>query len=117
MNANGRSSQYAKRGKSSDAASTNSAAIARLRSRSSGSPSAERIDAAASVNSVKLATSPAMIANGRRAVPLAPPASTIGSTGRMHGDTAVMTPARNPMPSRTSTGSRVVAVLTLRLSL
>ena len=81
-----------------------------LRSRSCGNPSAERIDAAASVKTVKLATSPPMIINGRRQ-PLAPaPAvSTIGRTGRMHGDTAVITPATSPTPISTSTHATVVA--------
>ena len=116
MKASGRSSRYAIRGKSSDAASTKSSAIAMLRSTSCGSPSAERIDAAASVKRVKLATRPAMIANGRRPEPLAPPASTIGSTGRMHGDTAVITPARKPIPSRTTIDQAYSGVLTRRLN-
>jgi hypothetical protein len=49
-------------------------------------------------------TSPATIANGRlRSVLVALPASKIGSTGRTHGEIAVMTPARNAIASRTST--------------
>ena len=51
-------------------------------------------------NSVKLATRPAMIRSGRR--PLAPPASTIGRTGRTHGDSAVTSPATKPTPSSTT---------------
>ena len=36
-----------------------------------------------------------MIANGRRRFSPTPPASTIGSTGRTHGETAVISPATN----------------------
>ena len=36
-----------------------------------------------------------MIANGRRLFSPTPPASTIGSTGRTHGETAVISPATN----------------------
>jgi hypothetical protein len=39
------------------------------------------------------------MAYGRRFVP-APPASTIGSTGRMHGVNTVMTPAANAIGTR-----------------
>ena len=84
MNASGRSSRYANRGKSSDAASTNSSAIARLRSTSCGSPSAERIDAAASVNSVKLATRP----GDDRERPAARAARTAGEHDRQHREDA-----------------------------
>src|SRR5207237_673742 len=59
---------------------------------------------ASSVKTVKLATSPAMIASGRLdVVPVAPPASRIGSTGSTHGENAVIRPAASPMPIRTST--------------
>src|SRR4051812_19366760 len=42
-----------------------------------------------------------MIAYGRRRPPLAPPARTMGRTGSTHGETAVITPARKAIPSRT----------------
>src|SRR5262249_40419646 len=90
---------------------TKSSAIAMLRRRSCGRPSAERIAEAVSVKSVKLATSPAMIAYGRRLPPAAPPASTIGSTGRTHGETAVITPATNPISSRRITGGALRSTL------
>jgi hypothetical protein len=54
------------------------------------------------VKTEKLATSPAMIAYGRRPLPVAPPARTIGSTGRTQGEIAVMMPARKAIPSRTT---------------
>ena len=86
MNASGRSSQTPSRGQNSVAATTNRSAIATFRRRSCGSPSAESNAAAVSVNSVKLATSPAMIANGRPRPPVAPPARMTGSTGSTQGD-------------------------------
>src|SRR5207247_5386344 len=58
-NANGRSSRIASRGKTSVPARSKSRPIATLRSKSCGNPSADRSEAAASVNAVKLATSPA----------------------------------------------------------
>ena len=64
---------------------------------------------AARVNAVKLTTSPATIANGRRSPPAAPPAKTIGSTGSTHGLIAVTIPATKAIPTRTATagdGSR-----------
>ena len=77
-------------------------AIARFRRRSSGRPRAERSAAAVSVKTVKLTTSPAMMANGLRGPPVAPPASTIGSTGRTHGETAVTIPATKATPRSSS---------------
>ena len=71
-----------------------------FRSRSSGNPSAMRSAEAESVKTVKLRTSPATIAYGRRPPPDAPPARTIGSTGSTHGETAVITPAKKLIPSR-----------------
>ena len=76
--------------------------MATLRSVSCGRPSADRSADADSVNTVKLATRPAMIAYGRRRPPAAPPASTIGSTGSTQGDTAAMTPATKPIASSRS---------------
>ena len=75
--------------------------IAMLRRRSSGSPRADRSAVAASVKAVKLATSPATIAKGRRGPPEALPAKTIGRTGRTHGLIAVTMPATKAMPTRT----------------
>jgi hypothetical protein len=49
-------------------------------------------------------TRPAMITYGRlRSVLDALPARMSGNTGSMHGDSAVITPATNATPSRTST--------------
>src|SRR5581483_5391124 len=45
---------------------------------------------------------PATIANGRRRPPLAPPASTIGSTGRTQGEIAVIRPATNASATATA---------------
>ncbi len=43
------------------------------------------------------------MAYGRpRLPPEAPPAKMIGSTGSTHGEIAVITPARKPIPSRTT---------------
>ena len=103
--ANGASIAMPNRGTSSVAATTKSSAIAMSRSVSCGSPSAESSADADSVNTVKLTSSPATIAYGRRVPPAAPPASTIGSTGNTHGDTAVITPATNPMASSRITRS------------
>jgi hypothetical protein len=45
-----------------------------------------------------------MIAYGRRFVSLvAPPPRTIGSTGSTQGEIAVTTPARKPIPRRSTT--------------
>jgi hypothetical protein len=60
---------------------------------------------AESVKTVKLRTSPPMIAYGRRLPPEAPPARTIGSTGSTQGETAVMTPAKKLIPSRSTTSA------------
>ena len=50
---------------------------------------------------MKVVISPAAIAYGRRFVSAeAPPASTIGSTGRMQGVNAVITPAANAIGTR-----------------
>ena len=46
-----------------------------------------------------------------RRPPLAPPASTIGSTGSTHGETAVIEPATKAIPSRTSTHVSVVGAV------
>ena len=69
---------------------------------SSGRPSRRRSQTPNSVKAVKLAMSPAMIANGLRRPPVAPPAKTIGRTGSTHGEIAVMKPAARPIPIRTS---------------
>ena len=76
-----------------------------LRSRSAGSPSLLSSQVAKSVKTTKLETRPAMIRSGLR--PDAPPASSTGSTGSTQGEIAVMSPARNPIPSSTSTLGRV----------
>ena len=68
------------------------------------------IQAAVSVKTVKLRTSPAMIAYGRRRPPAAPPASRIGSTGRTHGEIAVTTPARKPIRRSSTIYSYMVLV-------
>src|SRR5262245_1244276 len=80
--------------------------MATFLSRSLGNPSRSRIQAAKSVKTAKLSANPATIANGRRRPPVADPASTIGRTGSTHGDTAVITPARKPMPTRTAIARR-----------
>ena len=54
------------------------------------------------IETTNVVSRPAMIANGRRRPPLAPPARTMGRTGSTHGEIAVITPARNAIPSRTS---------------
>ena len=78
--------------------------MAIVRSRSSGSPRALSSAAPASVNVVNETTRPATMAYGRRrSVLVALPARRIGSTGRTHGEIAVMTPARNATTRRTST--------------
>ena len=65
-----------------------------------------KIHAPASVNSVNVATRPATIAYGRRRVPDdVPPARMIGSTGRMHGVNAVISPAANAMGIKTAISS------------
>ena len=66
-------------------------------------PSRPHNHAPASRNAVKVVISPAAIAYGRRFVPVPPPAKTIGSTGRMHGVKAVMTPAAKAIGTRMST--------------
>ena len=58
--------------------------------------------AANRIETTNIVTSPATIAYGRRRPPLAPPARTMGRTGSTHGETAVITPARNAIPSRTT---------------
>ena len=86
------------------AARTKSITIASVRRRSSGSPSALRSAAPASVKVVNETTRPAMIAYGRQRLSLAAlPASRSGSTGSTQGESAVMTPARKAIPRRTST--------------
>src|SRR5262245_44548750 len=80
--------------------------MATFLSRSLGRPSRSRIQAAKSVKTPKLSANPATIASGRRRPPVADPASTIGRTGSTHGDTAVITPARKPMPTRTAIARR-----------
>jgi hypothetical protein len=56
------------------------------------------------VNTVKDTTRPRMITYGRlRSVLDALPARMSGNTGSMHGESAVITPATNATPSRTST--------------
>ncbi len=66
-----------------------------------GSPSWSRIQVANRIETRKVTASPAMIAYGRRRLPLAPPASTIGSTGRTHGEIAVISPATKANPIAT----------------
>ena len=73
-----------------------STTIATLRSRSSGSPSAEIRYTSATVENVNEATSPATIPSGRLRPPEAPAANTTGSTGSTQGDSAVPAPATNP---------------------
>ena len=63
------------------AATRKSKPIEMLRSRSFGRPSWSTIQVSASSETRKVVTRPAMIAKGRRWLPLAPPANTIGSTG------------------------------------
>src|SRR4051795_7051852 len=65
-------------------------------------PSSPQSQAPARRNAVNVVTSPAAMAYGRRFVP-APPASTIGSTGRMQGVNTVITPAANAIGTRTIT--------------
>src|SRR5215210_3171912 len=96
----GRSGMAPTRGTSNVTASTSRSAIARSRRKSSGSPSASRSDAPATVKTVKLPTSPAMIPYGLR--PDAPPARRIGSTGRTHGEIAVIRPASTAIPMSTT---------------
>ncbi len=76
-----------------------------FRSRSSGRPSAERSAVAASVNAVNETTRPAITAYGRRLPPPLPPASTTGSTGSTHGESAVTIPATNATAIRSSTAA------------
>ena len=64
-------------------------------------PSRPHNQAPASRNAVKVVIRPAAIAYGRLVLP-APPASTIGSTGRMQGVNAVMMPAANAIGTRIS---------------
>ena len=112
--ASGASISIPNRGTSNVAATTNRSAIATSRSVSCGSPSAERSAEAERVKTVKLTTSPATIAYGRRRPPAAPPASTIGSTGSTHGETAVITPATKPIPSSSSTSDSSVELTSRR---
>lgn len=84
----------------SASAMTSTTAMAIFRRRSPGSPSALKSAVAASVNAVKLTTSPATITRGRLAEPLVLPAKMIGRTGRTHGEIAVTMPATNAMPMR-----------------
>ena len=76
--ANGRSIRSPKRGMSSVAATTKSRAIARLRRKSSGSPSWPRSQAANRVKTTKLATSPATMRSGLR------PDAPAGEQDRQH---------------------------------
>jgi hypothetical protein len=99
---NGRCTISSTFGKRSVAATRKRSAIATFRSRSSGSPSFFSSQTPKSVNAVKLTISPAMIANGLRRLPVAPPAKMIGRTGSTHGEIAVMKPAARPMPISTS---------------
>jgi hypothetical protein len=100
---NGRSSSHPSCGQTSVAERSRSAAMARFLSTSSGSPSARRSAAPASVKAVNETTRPATIAYGLSRFVLATlPATRIGSTGRMHGEIAVTTPARKAMPSSTT---------------
>jgi hypothetical protein len=85
------------------AATSKRSPIARLRRESCGRPSWSRSQAPASVKTAKLVTRPTTIARGRqRPPPTAHPAGRIGSTGRTHGEMAVIRPARNPTPTRTA---------------
>ena len=101
---NGRSTRAPSLGHRSESPTSRTTPIATLRRRSSGSPSAERSAVATSVKSVKLQTSPATIAYGRLLSSLAPPANTIGSTGRTQGESAVTMPATNATPMSRPTG-------------
>src|SRR3954467_11208726 len=65
-------------------------------------PSRPHSHAPARRNAVKVVTSPAAMAYGRRLVP-ATPAKMIGRTGRMHGVKTVITPAANAIGTRTIT--------------
>jgi hypothetical protein len=92
---NGRSSSCATAGTTSAAASTRSAITAIRVCHCLPRWSCEKIHAPARTNSVKVVTSPATIAYGRRRPPVPPPARRIGSTGRMHGVRTVTRPATN----------------------
>lgn len=76
--------------------------IAMYRFTLSGSPSAEMTYARTTTEIVNVATRPTTIPSGRRRPPDAPPASTIGRTGRTHGETAVAAPATKPKRMRSS---------------
>lgn len=75
--------------------STSSATPAQ-RSTSLGSPRALSTTVPSSVTSVKLSAMPLATSHGRRRVS-ALTASTIGSTGRMHGDSPVTSPPISPI--------------------
>ncbi len=85
-----------------------SVTIASVRSRPSGSPSAEITYTSATAANVNDSAKPVTTPSGRRRPPVAPAASATGSTGSTHGDTAVAAPATKakristsmPPPSR-----------------
>ena len=75
---------------------------ATTRSASAGMPSARTIAARVSVKTVKLTTKPASTPKGRAFPPPMLPESTMGSTGRMHGERIVITPETKANASSTS---------------
>ena len=86
-----------------------STAIARLRSRSSGRPSAEITYTSATVAKVNERTKPVTTPSGRLRPPVAPADSATGSTGSTHGDSAVAAPATKANRTSTSTPPSLTA--------
>ena len=85
---------------------------AAMRSASGEMPTACTIAVRARVKTVKLATNPATTPNGRALPPPTLPDSTIGSTGRMQGESIVITPetkakARSTAMDRSSAAPRL----------
>src|SRR5262249_38399009 len=101
--ASGLSIHVPSRGTRSVAAKRNRRPIETSRSRSFGSPSASRIQLAKRIETKKQVASPAMIAYGRRRLPPTPLPSTIGRTGKTHGEIAVISPATKASGIATTT--------------
>ncbi len=83
--------------------------MARLRSALALSPIASSAAVRVRVKSTKEATKPTAMPLTRRAPPPAEPATTTGSAGSTHGESAVTTPARNATTIRVTTRTRVDA--------
>jgi len=84
--------------------------MARLRSAVGLSPIASRAAVSARVKATNETTKPTAMPVTRRAPPPAEPASTTGTAGRTHGESAVTTPATNATTIRRATIHRVAPV-------